>query len=156
MKRQSVMCCVMTLAIVFVMMFVQSSCMTRKSLTERVMVHDTLREYHTDTVRLATHRSHTDTVKESRVQVITLRQDSARTDTVRVETMCEKWHFVYVTDTVNTFHHLADSLQAVNKREEMKKVSIPNRHARGVWCMVTLLVTAVVIFFIIVIWKKRI
>lgn len=153
MKMKSMSCCVMTLAMVFAM-FVLTSCMTKKILTEQVVVHDTLRECHTDTMRLFTHHSHTDTVRESRVQVVTLRQDSARTDTVRVETMHEKWHIVYVNDTVNTFRHLADSLQKMIEREEMKKVTVTKRRHIGTWCIITLLALAVVVVFFIIVLRK--
>ena len=155
MKMKFVPCCVMKLVMFFVM-FGQTSCMTRKTVTEQVVIHDTLRECHTDTVRIVTLHSHVDTVRESRVQVVTLRQDSTQTDTVRVETMHEKWHIVYVNDTVNTFRHLADSLQKMIEREEMKKVTVPKRHYIGTWCIITLLVlTAMVVFYIIVIRRNR-
>lgn len=153
-KRMSLFCYVMTLAMVLVMMFEQTSCMTRKLLSEQVVVHDTLREFHTDTVRLGVHHSHVDTVRESRVQVVTLRQDSARTDTVRVETVLERWHTVFITDSVNTFRHLADSLQAVFKKQAVSEVSAPRRHTMG-WVFVITLLSVVVVVGILLIVKRR-
>ena len=154
-KRQLVTCGVMTMAIVFVMMFVLTSCVTRKTLTEQVAVRDTLRESHCDTVRLATHHSRTDTLRESKVQVITLRLDSARTDTMRVETILEKWHTVYVTDTVNTFRHLADSLQSVIEKQSVKKESVMHPHKFRIWCIVTLLVLTVAITLLVIGQRKQ-
>ncbi|MBR6978494.1 MAG: hypothetical protein IKH88_01510 [Prevotella sp.] len=154
MKMKSAPCQATLLVLVFVMMLVQASCMTKKTLAEQVVIHDTLRESHTDTVRLTTYSSRADTVRESKVQVITLRQDSAHVDTVRVETILEKWHMVYVTDTVNTFRHLADSLQAVFEKQAVKEVSVPRRHTMGVWC-ITLLVLAVVVTFLVIGQRKQ-
>ena len=148
-------CYMMAMATVPAMMFVQSSCMARRTLTEQVVVHDTLREFHTDTVRLDTWHSHTDTVRESSVQVITLRQDSTATDTVRVETIRERWHTVYVADSVNTFRHLADSLQAVLKKQAVREMTVPYRQTMGRFSLITLLsVMAIAVILGIVTSKK--
>lgn len=142
-ERKLVSCCVVTLAVV--LMFVQSSCVSRRMLSEQVVVHDTLRVFHTDTVRHDIHHSHTDTVRESRVEVITLRQDSARTDTVRVETILERWHSVFVTDSVHVFRHLADSLQAALNRQAVREVSVSRRHRMGRFSLDALLFAMVVV-----------
>lgn len=140
----------MTLALVFSMMLLQTSCVTRKTLVEQVVVHDTLREFHTDTVRLATHHSKSDTVRECQVQVVTLRQDSTRTDTVRVETLHERWHTVYVTDTTSVSRHLVDSLQSVFERQSVKQLSTSRRHTMemmGRWFFIVLLVGLAILVF---------
>ena len=124
-------------------------------LAEQVVVHDTLRETHTDTVRLDTHHSHTDTVRESRVQVITLRQDSARTDTVRIETTHERWHTVYVSDSVNAFRHLADSLQAVLKSQAVREVTVPLRHSMLRFALITLFSVVVVVAISMIVRRGR-
>ena len=125
-------------------------------LVEQVVVHDTLRAFHTDTVKFDTHHSHTDTVRESRVQVITLRQDSARTDTVRIETTHERWHMVYVTDSVNAFRHLADSLQAVLKSQAEREVTVPLRHSlRRGFALITLISVMVVVAILMIVKRRR-
>ena len=124
-------------------------------LVEQVVVHDTLRAFHTDTVKFDTHHSHTDTVRESRVQVITLRQDSARTDTVRIETTHERWHTVYVTDSVNAFRHLADSLQAVLKSQAEREVTVPLRHSMRRFALITLFSVMVAVAILIIVRRRR-
>lgn len=155
MKTNSVFCCVMMMAMVWVVMLVSSSCAPRRMLAEQVVVHDTLRETHTDTMRLDTHHSHTDTVRESRVQVITLRQDSDRTDTVRIETTHERWHTVYVTDSVNAFRHLADSLQAVLKSQAVREVTVPLRHSMLRFALITLFSVMVVVAISMIVRRRR-
>ena len=124
-------------------------------LVEQVVIHDTLRAFHTDTVKFDTHHSHTDTVRESRVQVITLRQDSARTDTVRIETTHERWHMVYVTDSVNAFRHLADSLQAVLKSQAEREVTVPFRHSMRRFALITLFSVMVAVAILIIVRRRR-
>ena len=124
-------------------------------LVEQVVVHDTLRAFHTDTVKFDTHHSHTDTVRESRVQVITLRQDSARTDTVRIETTHERWHMVYVTDSVNAFRHLADSLQAVLKSQAEREVTVPLRHSMRRFALFTLFSVMVAVAISMIVRRRR-
>ena len=135
---------VMTLAAVFMTWSVIPSCTPRKTITEQIVVHDTLHTFHSDTIRLSTHRSRTDTVRENTVRVITLRQDSAHTDTVRVETLRERWHMVYVTDTAHFYRHLADSLQAVKNRQTVKKQSV-KRNITVKWWLVAVLISVVVL-----------
>ena len=154
-KRNSEFCCVMMMVMVWVVMLVSTSCAPRRMLAEQVVVHDTLRETHTDTVRLDTHHSHTDTVRESRVQVITLRQDSARTDTVRIETTHERWHTVYVSDSVNAFRHLADSLQAVLKSQAVREVTVPLRHSMLRFALITLFSVVVVVAISMIVRRGR-
>lgn len=155
MKRKAVYCCVLMMAMVWVVMLVSSSCAPRRMLVEQVVVHDTLRAFHTDTVKFDTHHSHTDTVRESRVQVITLRQDSARTDTVRIETTHERWHMVYVTDSVNTFRHLADSLQAVLKSQAEREVTVPFRHSMRRFALITLFSVMVAVAISMIVRRRR-
>lgn len=155
MKTNSVFCCVMMMAMVWVVMLVSTSCAPRRMLAEQVVVHDTLRETHTDTMRLDTHHSHTDTVRESRVQVITLRQDSARTDTVRIETTHERWHTVYVTDSVNAFRHLADSLQAVLKSQAVREVKVPLRHSMLRFALITLFSVMIAVAISMIVRRRR-
>ena len=155
MKTNSVFCCVMMMAMVWVVMLVSSSCSPRRMLAEQVVVHDTLRVTHTDTMRLDTHHSHTDTVRESRVQVITLRQDSDRTDTVRIETTHARWHTVYVSDSVNAFRHLADSLQAVLKSQAVREVKVPLCHSMLRFALITLFSVMVAVAISIIVRRRR-
>ena len=155
MKRKAVYCCVLMMAMVWVVMLVSSSCAPRRMFVEQVVVHDTLRAFHTDTVKFDTHHSHTDTVRESRVQVITLRQDSARTDTVRIETTHERWHTVYVTDSVNAFRHLADSLQAVLKSQAEREVTVPLRHSMRRFALITLLSLMIAVVILMIVRQRR-
>ena len=143
MKRKAVYCCVMMMAMVWVVMLVSSSCAPRRMLAEQVVVHDTLRVTHTDTVR------------ESRVQVITLRQDSDRTDTVRIETTHERWHTVYVSDSVNAFRHLADSLQAVLKSQAVREVKVPLRHSMLRFAIITLFSVIVAVAISMIVRRRR-
>ena len=143
------------MTMVWVVMLVSSSCAPRRMLVEQVVVRDTLRAFHTDTVKFDTHHSHTDTVRESRVQVITLRQDSARTDTVRIETTHERWHTVYVTDSVNAFRHLADSLQAVLKSQAEREVTVPFRHSMRRFALITLFSVMVAVAILIIVRRRR-
>lgn len=155
MKRKAVYSCVLMMTMVWVVMLVSSSCAPRRMLVEQVVVRDTLRAFHTDTVKFDTHHSHTDTVRESRVQVITLRQDSARTDTVRIETTHERWHTVYVTDSVNAFRHLADSLQAVLKSQAEREVTVPFRHSMRRFALITLFSVMVAVAILIIVRRRR-
>ena len=102
----------------------------------------TLHAFRTDTVRLSTHHSRTDTVRESMVQVITLRQDSAHTDTVRVETLRERWHTVHVADNTDAYRHLVDSLQAMKDRQMVKRQTVW-RYYPVKWWFIALLLMAV-------------
>lgn len=148
-------CPVVLLAFFIVVMFVQLSCGTRKTLTEQVFVHDTLKETRTDTLRVAALHARGDTVRESKTQVITLRQDSARTDTLKVETVYERWRTVYVTDTINIYRHLADSLQTMNDRLSVKKVTAP-RHTMERWCVIVLLaMVSMGVYLMYALWRKK-
>ena len=137
----------MTLVAVFMTWSVMPSCTPRKTISEQIVVHDTLHTFHTDTLQLSTHRSRTDTVRENTVHVITLRQDSARTDTVRVETLRERWHMVYVTDTAHVYRHLVDSLQAVKNRQVVKKHTA-KRNITVKWWLVAVLISVVVLMML--------
>ena len=134
----------MTLAAIFMAWTVMPSCTPRKTLTEQIVVHDTLHTFHTDTIRLSAHRSRADTLRENTVHVITLRQDSARTDTVRVETLRERWHMIYVTDTVHAYRHNADSLQAVKNRQTVKTQTV-KRNFTVKWWLSAVLISIVVL-----------
>lgn len=133
---------VLTLAAVLMTLPVMLSCNARKTVAEQTIIHDTLHAFRTDTVRLSTHHSRTDTVRESMVQVITLRQDSAHTDTVRVETLRERWHTVHVADNTDAYRHLVDSLQAMKDRQMVKRQTVW-RYYPVKWWFIALLLMAV-------------
>ena len=136
---------VATSAVFILVLCFMVSCSARKTVTERVVVHDTLQTYHSDTVKLSTRTMRADTVRESQVKVVTLRQDSSHTDTVRVEILRERWHTVYVTDTTNAYRYLADSLQVMKDRMVEKKQTTIRKNGIIRWFLIISLVAMALI-----------
>ena len=60
---------------------------------------------------------------------MTIRQDSDRVDTIRIETFRDHYHTFYVRDSIDTYKAIADSLrQVLNKDKETvveKKKRVP-------------------------------
>ena len=83
---------VLTLAAVLMTLPAMSSCNARKTMAEQTITHDTLHAFHTDTIRLSTHHSRADTVRESMVQVITLRQEGGNPAGAMANGVCHRYH----------------------------------------------------------------
>lgn len=110
------------IAVVIILLFLfLSSCSTKRVVTEYVTVHDTLVVGHTDTLRIVSHTTKRDTIREATIQYVTIRQDSDRLDTIKVETVRDHYHTYFVHDSIDTYKAVADSLRAVLKAQESKK-----------------------------------
>ena len=148
-KRQETTMCVTvyTIIMVLVLLSLLCGCKARKVVTEYVVTHDTLIVGHTDTLRIVSHTSKTDTVREATIQYITIRQDSDKVDTIKVETVHDHYHTYYVHDSIDTYKAVADSLQKVieskkDKLVEKSQLRIPWKLA----CFILIAILAVFVF----------
>lgn len=98
------------------------SCSSKKSVTEYIVTHDTLVVGHTDTLRIVSHTTLRDTVRESTIQYVTIHKDSDRVDTLRVETFRDYYHTYWAHDSVDTYKAVADSLRKVLDKQKEKTV----------------------------------
>ena len=136
----------MTLLLAVVLL---AACASRKT-TVREVVHDTLVLRHTDTLWMATRSAHADTVRETVVRVLTLRQDSTHTDTVRVEVWRDRWRSARQADTAEVLRHRADTVVRGGSRSSVTE-KVRGRGAFGrlpVCLFVVLLVLACAILTI--------
>ena len=144
-NRRPVTRWMMSLGCTFATSLLLTACVTRKTVTEQVFIHDTIQTFHADTILMATHNARTDTVGEKVVQVITLRQDSTHTDTVRVETIRERWHTVFVTDTTSIFQHLNDSLRSTENHQTVKTEKTVRKNTTTKWLRLAFLLAVVIV-----------
>lgn len=109
--------------VVIILLLLLSSCGTKKVVTEYITIHDTLVVGHTDTLRIVSHTSKTDTIREATIQYVTIRQDSDKVDTIKVETIKDHYHTYYVHDSIDTYKAVADSLkQVIDSQKEKETV----------------------------------
>ncbi len=132
-----------------VLMLAGAACTTKKTLTRDVVTHDTLVIHHTDTLRLSSHHAKADTLRETIVRVVTLRQDSARTDTVRVETFRDRWRSVAVVDSARSRRSQTDTLRAVSEDRSVEKRSSVVQGGASAWRVVLLRALVLVLLVVV-------
>ena len=142
------------IAVVIILLFLfLSSCSTKKTITEYVAVHDTLTVHKSDTIRDVVYKTHTDTIRETITREIVIRQDSAkRLDTIRINTLNDRYRYVYVGDSSHAYRSVVDTLKAVidksKERETVKKATRPRA-----WELIVFGVFIVVVISLV--WKIR-
>lgn len=154
-EREETKMCVTAFIVMMLLVLLSllCGCKARRVVTEYIVTHDTLVVGHTDTLRIVSHTSKTDTVRESTIQYITIRQDSDKVDTIRVETVKDHYHTYFVHDSIDTYKAVADSLRRVldsskDKVEEVTKLQIPWKFACGI-------LIAILAVFVVVIRDKK-
>ena len=79
-RRETMIFVIAEVVLILVILASLLACQTKKEVSERIIVHDTLMVGHTDTLRITTHPARVDTIRESTTQYVTIRQDTGRTD----------------------------------------------------------------------------
>lgn len=151
-RRETMICVIAEVVLILCILASLIACQTKKEVSERIIVHDTLIVGHTDTLRISTHTARVDTIKEHTTQYITIRQDTARTDTIRVETIRDRYRYVYVGDSSGVYKAVADSLQKVIKAQEKKHEKVTKRKPP---LMELALFAAFIVCLCLVVWKLK-
>ena len=99
-------------------------CGSKKVITEQIYVHDTLIVTHTDTVRVESIKTKTDTLREVTVREVTLMRDTAgKIDTVRIETVSDHYQYIYEGDSSSVYRVAVDSiLRALDRQREKETI----------------------------------
>lgn len=99
-------------------------CGSKKKVTEQVYVHDTLIVRHTDTVRVESIKTKTDTLRELRMREVTLMRDTAgNIDTVRIETVSNYYQYIYEGDSSSVYRVAVDNiLRALDRQREKEAI----------------------------------
>ena len=101
------------------------SCGTKKTVTETVYIHDTLRIAHSDTVTVERWNWRHDTVRVESERIVTLLQPdkSLPAETIRVETNNIHWQKEVVRDSASKVVARVDSiLRALDRQREKTTV----------------------------------
>lgn len=130
-RRQSTgMALLMALALMLVLTVMLCSCATKKTVTETVYVHDTLRTHTTDTVKSERVVHTTDTLKIETQKVVTLiEREPGRIDTLRIDNSSDVYRSTAVVDSTARLRVAVDSLlKALDRQHDkttVKKTSPP-------------------------------
>lgn len=101
------------------------SCSTKKAVTETIIIHDTLRIAHSDTITVERWNYRHDTLRIESERIVTLLQPdkSVPAETIRVET--NNWHYQHevVKDSASKVVARVDSiLRALDKQRDKETV----------------------------------
>lgn len=151
-RRETMIFVIAEVVLILVILASLLACQTKKEVSERIIVHDTLMVGHTDTLRITTHTARVDTIRESTTKYVTIRQDTARTDTIRVETIRDRFRYVYVGDSVGMYKAVADSLRSVIEQQERKLQKVTKSKPP---LLQYAIVAALIIFVCVVVLKSR-
>lgn len=131
------------------------SCSTKKSVTETVIIHDTLRIAHSDTVTVERWNYRHDTLRIESERVVTLLQPdkSLPAETIRVETNNWHWQHEVVKDSASKVVARVDSiLRALDRQRE--KTTVKTKPPIAMWEYVV--VVAIILAACIAVLKSRI
>ena len=125
-KRENGMLLIAAIVWVAIMVLaVLCSCGTKKTVTETVYIHDTLRIAHSDTVTVERWNWRHDTVRVESERIVTLLQPdkSLPAETIRVETNNIHWQKEVVRDSASKVVARVDSiLRALDRQREKTTV----------------------------------
>ncbi len=103
--------------IVIILCLLMCSCRTTKTLTETLIVHDTVQSVRTDTIRDVRMVTVHDSTHQITERVITLKESG---DTLRILVNNNIERIIQKTDSLDRYRHISDSLKAVLDMEQSK------------------------------------